>query len=56
MNMKSTFRLGVENLKKLQTMTKHKILYFSFLLTFNEHIHLGPNELFRVFLDVWKHN
>ena len=25
-------------------------------LIFNEHIHLGPNQLFRGLLDVWKHD
>ena len=30
-------------------------VYSPFLLTFNEHIHLGPNQSFKD-LDVWKHD
>ena len=34
----------------------HNAVYSSFLFTFNEHIHLGSNQLFRGVLGLWKHD
>ena len=53
-------------LKIADNMTKYKmqaikdrqwnVIYSSFLVNFNEPIYLGPNQSFRVLIDVWKHD